>query len=330
MAALCWSILIWANRNAQQMSWYNLTCLGASLIMIFAFEGMLRGSKAGVQWSNQGSKTEVNDIFGWISTANEDFALLEKGTHTTYPSRGYPVSFTTTQSKNRIVSFGGSTTGGAFQNDDIKQFYPAKLEKKLPSNWEVINQGVGGWTSWHIHEYIQRKHAQLKPNIVTLYIGHNDLLTFTPIPYAELYKRWRSNPNAKSLSTTLGQFRLYHALRHFLVSLRPGSQKAAVPIEDAQKNIESMIQIFGTETPIILLSEGLAPDPSPLEEYNAMMNSIAQQYDNVYYTDVAQLLHTYPSTDVYLDDCHLTATGHSLVADFIYDVMKQHQLLESQ
>ena len=90
-----------------------------------------------------------------------------------------------------------------------------------------------------------------------------------------------------------------------------------------------MIQIFGSKTPIILLSEGLAPDPSPLEEYNTMMSSIAQQYDNVYYTDVAQLLHTYPSTDVYLDDCHLTSTGHALVADFIYDVMKQHQLLES-
>ena len=329
IAALCWSILIWANRNAQKMSGYNLTCLGISILMICAAEGMLRGSKAGIQWSNQGSKTEVNDIFGWISTANEDFALLEEGKHTKYPSRGYPVSFSPLQSKSRIVSFGGSTTGGAFQNDDIKQFYPAKLEALLPENWEVINQGVGGWTSWHIQEYIQKKHAQLKPDIVTLYIGHNDLLTFTPIPYAQLYKRWRSNPNAKSLSTTLGQFRLYHALRHFLVSLRPAAQKAAVPIDDAQKNIEEMITTFGSDTPIVLLSEGLAPDPSPLEGYNTMMESIAQQYDNVYYADVAQQLHTYPSTDIYLDDCHLTGTGHALVAQSIYDIIKQHQLLEA-
>jgi lysophospholipase L1-like esterase len=330
ITALSWASLIWANHNASKIRGYNLFCLAASVLIICSMEGMLRGSKAGVQWSNHGAKTELNDIFGWISTANEDFALLEEGKHTSYPSRGYPVSFSPTKEKKRIISFGGSTTGGAFQNDDIKQFYPAKLSKLLPTGWEVINQGVGGWTSWHITEYAKRKQALLKPDIITLYIGHNDLLTFTPLPYADLYKKWRQSPNAKSLSTTLGQFRLYHALRHFLVSLRPATQKVAVPIKDAKKNIESIISTFGSDTPLLLLSEGLAPDPSPLERYNNMLKELSDNYPNVYYTDVAQYLHEYPSTDIYLDDCHLTSTGHELVAEQIYTILKTNNILETK
>ena len=329
MAGISWAFLIWANKNAQRIRMYNILCLIASILLICSMEGMLRGSKAGLQWSNQGAQTEVNDIFGWISTANEDFALLEEGKHTSYPSRGYPVSFQSHKRQKRIVAFGGSTTGGAFQNDDIKQFYPAKLEKLLPNTWEVINQGVGGWTSWHIQEYAQRKHELLSPDIVTLYIGHNDLLTFTPIPYAQLYAQWRSNPNAKSLSTLLGQFRLYHALRHFLVSLRPAKQLAAVPISHAQQNIENIIKLFGSTTSIVLMSEGLAPDPSPLQEYNSMMEKIAEHYPNVYYVDVAQTLHQYPSTDMYLDDCHLTSAGHNVVAEEMYKVLSTKGLLEA-
>ena len=132
------------------------------------------------------------------------------------------------------------------------------------------------------------------------------------------------------MSTSLGQFRLYHALRHFLVSLRPATQKAAVPIEDARKNVEEIIAIFGADVPLLLLSEGLAPDPSPLEQYNDMLKELAEDYPNVYYSDVAQHLHEYPSTDIYLDDCHLTSTGHKLVAEEIYTLLKTNKILEVQ
>ncbi|MEC7984075.1 MAG: GDSL-type esterase/lipase family protein, partial [Myxococcota bacterium] len=263
IGACMWAILIWANTWVGQVRAYNWVCLLASTILFIASEGMLRGSVAGRQWSNQGAKTEVNDVFGWISTANEGFSLMEKGEHTKYPDKGYPVSFSNIKDRKRIVAFGGSTTGGAFQNDDIKQFYPAKLEQNLGKQWQVINQGVGGWTTWHIREYIQKKAADLSPDIATFYIGHNDLLTFTPLPYEQLYNAWKRNPNAKSLSHFLGDFRLYHALRHTLISLRPAQRRAAVPLDHAQKNLETILELLPKSTSVILMSEGLSPDPGP-------------------------------------------------------------------
>ena len=327
---LLYALLIWANCYAKRLRFYNTICLVSCILIIIAVEGTLRGSKAGRQWSNQGSQTELNDVFGWVSTANEDFALLETGTHTSYPSKGYPVAFSAQKQKKRIISFGGSTTGGAFQNDNINDFYPSKLESLLDDKWEVLNQGVGGWTSWHIKEYIQRQKDNLNPDIVTLYIGHNDLLTFTPLPYKDLYKAWKSNPSAKSMSTFLGAFRMYHAMRHFLVSLRPVQKKVAVPTADARDNIKNIIDSFSPNVQIYLLSEGLAPDPSPLQQYNEMMEALAQEYDNVYYRDIALELHSHPSSEVYLDDCHLTEFGHRTVAQSILEELIQTQSVEKK
>ena len=89
LGAVAWCILFWANTWITSVKGYNWVCLICSALFLSA-EGCLRGSKAGLQWSSKGATTEVNDIFGWISTANEE--PLEKGEHTQYPDKGYPVS----------------------------------------------------------------------------------------------------------------------------------------------------------------------------------------------------------------------------------------------
>ena len=66
------------------------------------------------------------------------------------------------------------------------------------------------------------------------------------------------------------------------------------------------------------MSEGLSPDPGPLNSYNQLMETFAEKHQNVHYLDIAETLHTYPSPDIYLDDCHLTRYGHSIVAKEIY------------
>ena len=57
-------VLIWANMNARLIRFYNLTCLISCILAIVSVEGALRGTKAGLQWSNRGALTETNDAFG--------------------------------------------------------------------------------------------------------------------------------------------------------------------------------------------------------------------------------------------------------------------------
>ena len=47
----------------------------------------------------------------------------------------------------RIVAMGGSSTGGAWQNDKLDQFWPAELERSVGGAVQVVNLGVGGWTT---------------------------------------------------------------------------------------------------------------------------------------------------------------------------------------
>lgn len=315
-------VLMLANRFVVPK--FNLWSLGLLSLSLVAAEISLRSTKAGLQWSNKGSNTEHNEIFGWVRQANESFALFEEGKHTQYPDKGFPVALTSTNHKKRVISFGGSTTGGAFQNDNLDEFYPALIERALRNSsqpFEVLNQGVGGWTTWHIEAYTQQKSDVLKPDVITLYVGHNDILTSVPLPYKELYPLWQQQ-SASSWSQQLSKIRLYQALKYLLVSLKGADNKVAVPVEHAQANLEAIIQLF-PDTPIVLGSEGLSPDPGILFSYNQMMKDLAASHDAVYYVHTAEALSKEPPHEVFLDDCHLTTFGHQIVANMFADTIKE-------
>ena len=323
--ALSWSLLLLVNRFAKQIPWFNWLSILFCISLLVSSEVVLRATKAGQQWSNTGSQTEANEIFGWVRQANESFALFEEGEHRDYPDKGFPAPIETQNKKTRVIAFGGSTTGGAFQNDDLNEFYPARLQDNLGNQYQVLNQGVGGWTTWHIRYYIQAKQEKLSPDVVLLYVGHNDILTAIPLPYKQLYQAWKTNKSNKAIGDALGQFRLYHAFRHILLSLRSSEKKVAVPTDHAKENLEAIISMLGEERTVILISEGLSPDPGLLHDYNEMMKALAEQNNNVHYLPIAENLHNYPSHDVFLDDCHLTRFGHNLVAEQIGQFIKEEQ-----
>ena len=323
--ALCWSLLLLVNRFAKQLRWFNWLSIVFCVGLLVSSEVVLRATKAGQQWSNTGSQTESNEIFGWIRQANESFALFEEGEHREYPDKGFPAPIENTNTKKRVIAFGGSTTGGAFQNDNLDEFYPARLQDSLGRDYQVLNQGVGGWTTWHIRYYIKAKQEKLSPDIVLLYVGHNDILTAIPLPYKQLYQAWKKSTSNKKIGDALGQFRLYHAFRHILLSLRSSEKKVAVPVDHAEENLSDIISMVGTETTIILISEGLSPDPGLLHDYNLMMKQLATEHENVFYLPVAENLHNYPSHDVFLDDCHLTNFGHNLVAAQIAQFLEERE-----
>lgn len=321
-AGMSWGLLLWANANAATIKGYNWVSLASVVLLAITGEATIRYTPIGVAWSGAGARTDQNDLYGWVDVANEEFALLEEGQHTEYPDKGFPVGFAAPDGRVRVVTMGGSTTGGAYQNDNLDAFYPARLQERLPERFSVINQGVGGWTTWHIRAYLQEQLDALRPDVLTLYVGHNDALTQTPLPYKDLYAAWKNQQQNNPLSVQLGRLRLYQGLRFFLVSLMPTSQRVAVPLNDAEDNLETIIDLVtSTGGQVVLASEGLSPDPGALQEYFAMMQQVADRHDGVWFVDVANQLHAQSGTPMFLDDCHLTPQGHQLVADALRDTL---------
>lgn len=327
--ATLWGVLVWANANAARLRWYNATSLLASALLLPAAEGWLRTTPADQSWDATQHLPGASDMMSSVMMADRDFVSIDQQQHTSYPDRGYPVAIAPPDGRPRLVAMGGSTTGGAWQNDDLNQFYPARLSAYLGPSYQVLNQGVGGWTTWHIRHYLgQGAFEALQPDVMVLYVGHNDLLTPAPRPYAQLYTRWLAGGTLETSSTLLNRFRLYQGLRYTVSGLRPQSQRIAVPVDHARENLEWIIeQVVQRGGRVVLVSEGLAPDPAPMAAYNDMLAALAQASPAVSYIDAADTMHQQPGSRIFLDDCHLTAIGHDLLASLLLTELNERDLL---
>jgi len=322
VAGTALTALIWANANTARVRWLNLASLLFVTLGLGGVELVLRNTPMGQAWSGGGSRVQPDDIYGWVSTANAGFEAIEDGTPSSYPSSGNPVAVAAEDGRPRLVAMGGSTTGGAFQNDDLSQFYPARLDELLGGRVQVLNQGVGGWTTWHIRRYLERNLAALHPDVLTLYVGHNDVLTPVPAPYSRLYAAWSQPSRLRGVIGALERLRLFQGFRYLVVSFRPPGDRVAVPLEEARENLASIVKMAtDAGAGVILASEGLAPDPGPLLPYDQMMRELAADHAGVVYVDAAEALHAADDGTLFLDDCHLSDRGHRLVAGLLRDAL---------
>jgi lysophospholipase L1-like esterase len=73
----------------------------------------------------------------------------------------------------RVICLGDSCTFGA--GHPYPQILQTMLNERAPGAFEVVNAGVIGYTSLHGLEWFERDLARLRPNVVTLYFGWNDM-----------------------------------------------------------------------------------------------------------------------------------------------------------
>jgi lysophospholipase L1-like esterase len=257
---------------------------------------------------------------GWRRAREEFRELLEIRRHRAYPDQGFPVRPPDPEpGRPRIVALGGSSTGGAFQMDDIRLFWPQKLEDRLADRgWRVVNQGVGGWNTLHVRLYVESQIERLDPRILALYVGHNDLLTRTAFPYRELWRRYEAEgavsgrPNP--LTLLLDRSRLGMGFRFGVLALRAREQAVAVPVDDARENLAALIDLAEARgARVLLMTEGLHPDPAPMRPYDAMLSQLAAERGALH-LDAATVLHEADARDLFLDDCHLSEAGHAFLA----------------
>lgn len=153
----------------------------------------------------------------------------------------------------RIACYGGSTTYGVGveDNDDTypARLRPALLEAARAAGWadvEVLNLGVGGYTSRQIRETMARTLPELSPDIVLLQNAINDVIPrFYPDFQAD-YSHFRTPFSPVTLSA--GKKLLYRSHAWLIVahaagwirplSLQSQTQRPMPPVDEALANLE--------------------------------------------------------------------------------------------
>jgi len=300
--------LMWVQARASQVRGYNVISLLLAIAVLVGIETGVRYSSLGPVWNSVDDQQGA----GTMQTLIEQFEDLDRGIHSEYPSSGFPVAVGPKSAATRVACLGASSTGGAYQNDDLREFYPARLSERLGPDVDVINQGVGGWTSFHLRHFLDQHLDRLDADVITIYLGLNETLS-TPVPFDTLYNQWRSGALQASPSH-LDSVRLFQGLRLLVRGLRPGGGPGVSP-ESLKENLEHIVTLTrarGIRT--LLMNEGIRPDPDEYTAYWVAMKSVADGRDDVAYLDTATLLHRV-GMQAFLDGNHLSDTGHRAVAE---------------
>ena len=304
-----WVVLCLA--NARRVRGVGLWSWGALLLMLVFSEGGARLSSIGSSWV----RTE-----GYERAGVEFRELLQMKKYRSYPSEGFPVRPPAPRAGvRRIVALGGSSTGGAHQMDNLDLFWPRRLEEGVEaSGWEVVNQGVGGWNTLHIRLYVESQLATLAPDIMVLYVGHNDILSRSVATHASFLERYRAAPNAAltAASDLVHQSRLFVGFKFLLLSWR-GQGMMAVPPDDARKNLSTILDLAAKQgTHVLLVTEGLNPDARPMAVYADLAAELAESRGQRAF-DAAARFDAEGNPDDFIDDCHPTVGGHLRLASWI-------------
>ena len=293
--------VVWLQRNPIR---------GWNLLSLVLVAGALGSIEYALRWTSAQDAWSVQAAEG-AAAISEQFTLLEEGDHTTYPADGFPVAFAPKRGP-RIVCLGGSSTGGAYQNDDIRDFYPARMKTSA----DVVNQGVGAWNSFHIRLYLEARHAELQGDVYTVYLGVNDALQ-APADMKTLYAAHR----AGSLEPTTVDLRLFQGFRLLVLGLR--GKTAAVPPAHFEENLAAIAQTVAPAK-VLLMTEAVQPRPEGFAAYKAAMEAVAASHDNVEFADAAVALQGLGGIG-FLDQNHLSEHGHRRLASFIDTELARRQ-----
>ncbi len=295
--------------HAPKLRAYNLASLAVAAFVGVGLEMAVRSTSAGQMWDAGSAVHSAGDI----TTLAAQLDTLAASKYETYPSAGFPVEPPPKTHAVRVVCMGGSSTAGAYQNSDIREFYPALMPTHLPGDVEVVNQGTGGWNTLHMALFAASNFASLQPDVVTVYAGVNEVVQ-VPVPYRELYTQWKSG-GLHGGAGWLREVRLFQGLRSVVQALRPAV--VAVPPEDTSANLSALIASARAQhARVLLLSEAVQPRPEAFDPYWAVMRGLADGSSDVVFYDTAEAMRPLGGA-AFLDQNHLSPTGHARLAELV-------------
>lgn len=253
----------------------------------------------------------------------------------------------------RVMCLGASTTGNSIWEvgDPKEHSYPLylreALQQKLGSGrCEVLNCGMGGWTSAEIFVNFALHLIDLRPDAVVLYHGLNDLEASLTAPFAADYSHSRKNfgesyarirlmsrlpniPGWKSFAYLKGRLLGFGNVRYDLLgSIRAGKADLDNPfmgLETERRNIEHLIHLCRAHGIDVVLStfafhlhEQVRQDRRTLKYQegvrmeNDMLRGLAGAH-GLPLVDIAALI---PDDDAYfVDTVHFAPDGMRFLAD---------------
>ena len=335
-AGLTAALVLWCNLEAARVRGYSLLSIAGFLVVVGLLEAGVRSLPLAEGWyysfELQQGWLEQQGVQGYDETplSNEitRLLLLERGVHTDYPYTGYPVAYGPKRSQ-RVVSFGGSSTGGAFTNERLDEFYPALAGQLLGPSVEVVNQGVGGWTTFHILQYARQHLDKLQPDVVTLYAGVNDCGEGLPMSVPELDRLYKERRWAIQLAGPLRRLLLYRALKTALFELRSGTAISAVSEEEAEQIHRDFIALArGQGARVLLLSEGTTlPNPTCAWRRAELMADLAAEDQGVAFVDTRAMLRQ-AGPGMFIDFMHLSDDGHRMLAHTMAAALREQGWLD--
>tara|TARA_R100001230_G_C5672437_1_gene177521 strand:- start:143 stop:1186 length:1044 start_codon:yes stop_codon:yes gene_type:complete len=106
-------------------------------------------------------------------------------------------NFNLKKDKIRILCLGASTTANNISDGKKDYTYPSILEEylnnKSDNQFEVLNCGIGGWTSVDIFINFILNLEELDPDYIILYHGYNDLHLYLMDDFCADYQHGRKN-----------------------------------------------------------------------------------------------------------------------------------------
>jgi lysophospholipase L1-like esterase len=264
----------------------------------------------------------------------------------------------------RIVAVGDSCTFGA---GSLRGHYPVLLEEKLAADgngrrYQVVNAGIEGLNSELALRRLESRVVPLAPDLVTLYIGWNDLMKFDPAgqvesPRLALVARWLERLwTVKALRKLL-----FYDLRPRLSPPRTGPDAHTGAFADYrpavyERNLRAMIataRAIPAEVVVVTLPSVVSPDMTAEEvrqervqfpyfrganvvpdfvdliaAYNRTIRDVAAD-EGVPLIDLAQEIDARPDRRaLFLDTMHATPAGRDLIATILARELRAQGVLD--
>jgi len=258
-------------------------------------------------------------------------------------------------SRPRILALGDSTTFGAGAGD-----YPSVISKVLNERGiptEVINGGVEGYFLRNIYFEMER-YKSLKPEIVTLYVGWNDL--FFNVPWDDALENlfrsvWLIDRASRAAKAIFGGRRAY-AEKMYNRELKPDPVSPEVKrlnryvplFLDRIENVVEEFESIGSQVLLVtlpgLFNVSTSPSPRALkighlpyytknpyvlakltERYNAALRGLAaKRHIQVIDLEKWGTQALKPKDAHFVDSVHLTGRGLEKIGSYMADQLANH------
>ncbi len=252
----------------------------------------------------------------------------------------------------RIICLGGSFTYGWPHNkpEEAADIYPAVLQALLNGSraegeprYEVINAGVGGYTSYQGLLYLRKRLLRFKPDLIVVAFGANDGVETRAIGMTltdrEYYAQWADGERGSG-SSAIRSLRQHsrvvalvdHGVR--AARLAMGPTRPRVSPAEFRQNLEAM-NALGREQgfKVVLLyelsRELRSPEQMPqrLRYYSALDELGRQSEAEPILLDNLSLAEKERRRldDLFVDTNHLSKEGHRWLARFIHGELRRRQ-----